>query len=169
MSAKFIALLGSLLLSSFAAAHVTLETREAQAGSSYKAVLRVPHGCDGSATTGIRVQLPEGFRAAKAMPKAGWTLSTLKKAVTPYDSHGKQISSDVVEISWQGGKLPDDQYEEFVFRGNLPAQGEMAWFKVLQSCEQGRTDWVEIPANGSKPAKPATGVKLLPAAVVHQH
>ena len=31
-------------------AHITLETQEAKVGSTYKAVLRVPHGCDGKAT-----------------------------------------------------------------------------------------------------------------------
>ena len=33
-----------------ASAHITLETHEAKIGSTYKAVLRVPHGCDGKAT-----------------------------------------------------------------------------------------------------------------------
>ena len=43
-----------------ALAHITLETQEAAAGSTYKAVLRVPHGCEGKATTAVRVQIPEG-------------------------------------------------------------------------------------------------------------
>jgi len=41
-------------------AHITLETQEAAVGSTYKAVLRVPHGCEGKATTAVRVQIPEG-------------------------------------------------------------------------------------------------------------
>ena len=39
------------LVSGPAFAHVTLETSQAIAGSTYKAVVRVPHGCDGAATT----------------------------------------------------------------------------------------------------------------------
>ncbi len=62
------------LLLSAALAHVTQETQYVVAGSGDKAVLRVPHGCDGSPTTSIRVLLPEGFRLAK--PKAGWPLAT---------------------------------------------------------------------------------------------
>src|SRR5690606_31052936 len=62
--------------SSGALAHVTLETAEAPAGSTYKAVLRVGHGCDGAATTAIRVRIPEGVIAAKPMPKPGWELAT---------------------------------------------------------------------------------------------
>jgi len=59
-------------------AHITLETQEAAVGSTYKAVLRVPHGCDGKATTAVRVQIPEGVIAVKPMPKPGWTLQTKK-------------------------------------------------------------------------------------------
>ena len=67
-----------LFASSFAIAHVTLETREAKAGTGYKAVLKVPHGCDGSATVKVRAQVPEGLIAVKPMPKAGWQLETVK-------------------------------------------------------------------------------------------
>ena len=35
-------------IASDARAHVTLEQQQAVAGSTYKAVLRVPHGCEGS-------------------------------------------------------------------------------------------------------------------------
>jgi uncharacterized protein YcnI len=154
-----------------ALAHVSLETQQAVAGSGYKAVLRVPHGCDGSPTTGVRVLLPEGFRLAKPMPKAGWQVTTVKKAVTPFDNHGTTVREDVSEIEWRGGLLPDDLYDEFIFRGTLPAQaGETAWFKVVQTCVRGETRWEEIPAGGKEPAKPATGVKLSPPAnPVHSH
>ncbi len=41
-----------LALSATAAfSHVVLETRSAPAGSAYKAVFQVGHGCQGSATT----------------------------------------------------------------------------------------------------------------------
>jgi hypothetical protein len=58
------------------AAHVTLETQEARVGEPYKAVLRVPHGCEGAATTALRVRIPDGVIAVKPMPKPGWTLAT---------------------------------------------------------------------------------------------
>ena len=56
------------LISTALFAHVTLETREARAGMSYKAVLRVPHGCDGSPTLKVRAQIPQGVIAVKPMP-----------------------------------------------------------------------------------------------------
>ena len=45
---------------------------------AYKAVFVVPHGCAGSATIKIRVQIPEGVIAAKPMPKPGWNVETIK-------------------------------------------------------------------------------------------
>ena len=68
----FVVVTGAVLAVSPAAAHVTLEHREATIGSSYKAVFVVPHGCAGSATVKVRVQIPDGVIAVKPMPKAGW-------------------------------------------------------------------------------------------------
>ena len=60
-----------------ASAHVTLETRESPVGAPYKAVLRVPHGCEGAATIALRVRVPEGMIAVKPMPKPGWKIETV--------------------------------------------------------------------------------------------
>ena len=117
---------------SAAFAHVTLETQEAKIGSTYKAVLRVPHGCDGKATKAIRVQIPEGVIAVKPMPKAGWKLETVKgKYEKSYELYGAQIGEGVKEVVWSGGDLADEFYDEFVFRGVLTdslAAGEALYF-----------------------------------------
>jgi uncharacterized protein YcnI len=65
------------LTASPAAAHVTLEKRQAPVGSYYKAVFAVPHGCAGSPTIKLRVQIPEGVIGIKPMPKRGWTVETV--------------------------------------------------------------------------------------------
>ncbi|MEC6999298.1 DUF1775 domain-containing protein [Brucella abortus] len=36
-----------------------LDQKEAKAGTFYKAALRIPHGCEGKATTKVTVDLPE--------------------------------------------------------------------------------------------------------------
>ena len=46
-------------------------------GAPYKAVLRVPHGCEGAATIALRVRIPEGMIAVKPMPKPGWKIDTV--------------------------------------------------------------------------------------------
>ena len=134
--------------------HVSLEGKTAPAGSAYKAVFQVGHGCQGSATTGIRVQIPAGFQGAQPYPKAGWTLSVQQeKLATPHDSHGKTITHDVSVVSWTAvGKdaaLQNAHFDEFTLRGKLPGTAGPLWFKVLQTCESGRNDWSEVPASGN--------------------
>jgi uncharacterized protein YcnI len=154
---------------STAFAHVGLETAQAKVGSTYKAVLQVPHGCDGKATIAIRVQIPEGAVAVKPMPKAGWTLATVKgKYAKSYDVHGAEVGEGVKEVSWSGGNLPDEFYDEFVFRvaltGGLTA-GDMLYFPIVQECDGATQRWIEIPAKGQDEDAleyPAPGLKLLP-------
>ncbi len=167
-----------VLVTSMAHAHVVLEEPAAMAGSSYRATLRVGHGCAGRATTGVRVFLPAGLRAAKPMPKPGWTLSTRRAPLDqPYESHGKTVREDVVEISWSvkdpEQALADDWYDEFVLRATLPAQAGALWFRVLQSCDSGQLDWAEIPAQGASTRglkTPAVLLEVLPhAPSAHAH
>ncbi len=153
-----------------AAAHVTLENQEARVGNAYKAVLRVPHGCEGTATIAIRVKIPEGMIGVKPMPKPGWALVTVTgKYPKAYDLFHRQLTEGVVEISWSGGKLSDEWYDEFVFQGYLAGDLDIAkpvYFPVVQECEKGAHRWIEIPASGKLPSdypEPAPSLKLLPA------
>lgn len=151
-------------------AHITLETQEAPVGSSYKAIFRVPHGCEGKATTAVRVKIPEGVIAVKPMPKPGWTLKTVKgKYAKPYELWGEKVDEGVQEVEWSGGNLPDEFYDEFVLRGQLAADlpaGEDLYFPVVQECEGGAAErWIEIPAAGQDAEAlelPAPAIKLLP-------
>lgn len=72
---KIIAACALLVGANASFAHVVLGDPAALAGTSYRAALRVGHGCDGSPVTALRVTLPDGFMGAKPMPKAGWVLS----------------------------------------------------------------------------------------------
>jgi len=154
-----------------ALAHVSLETQSAPVGSTYKAVLRVPHGCKGAATIKVRVQIPEGVIAVKPMPKPGWTLETVKgKFEKSYDYYGTPTAEGVKEVAWTGGKLLDEHYDEFVLRGYLTKDlkaDTTLYVPVVQECEGGGVErWIEIPAAGKSADDykyPAPGVKLTPA------
>jgi len=150
-------------------AHITLQVPEAAVGGGYKAVLRVPHGCKGSDTTAIALKVPEGFLSAKPQPKAGWKLDikTGNYAKT-YKLYGSDVTSGAVEISWSGGSLPDNEYDEFAVNGTLAADlkpGDTLFFPVVQICSTGEEDWIKIPVEGQdEPDTPAPGLKLLPPA-----
>ena len=162
---------------SCAYAHVVLSEPQATAGSYYKATMRVGHGCNGSATTGITVQVPDGFQGAKPQPKAGWVISTRKaKLAQPYNSHGKTVTEDVVEISWQAATpqnaLPDEFYDEFSWMSHLPDQAGPVWIKVLQTCVQGQNNWADKPASGTSTKGMKTPAALLtiePVDAGHHH
>lgn len=158
-----------------ASAHVTLETREAAVNSTYKAVLRVPHGCGGEATLKLRVRIPAGMTGVKPMPKAGWTLETVTGPLEkPYVDHGREVTEGVVEIVWTG-ELLDAHYDEFVFRGRLTDAlpvNETVYFPVVQECATAAERWIEVPAAGQSAGDlryPAPGLKILPAAGGHRH
>ncbi|HEV7259175.1 MAG TPA: DUF1775 domain-containing protein [Bosea sp. (in: a-proteobacteria)] len=165
VAAAFVALSATPAL-----AHVTLETQTAPIGSTYKAVARVPHGCKGAATIKVRVRIPEGVIAVKPMPKAGWSLETVKgKYEKAYDYYGTPTSEGVREVVWSGGKLLDEHYDEFVFRAYLTTDLQpdtMLYVPIVQECEGGAVErWIEIPAAGKVPDDykfPAPGLKLTP-------
>ena len=168
---KYLLAAGAMLAlgTNAAFAHITLETQEAAVGSTYKAVLRVPHGCDGKATIAVRVQIPEGVIAVKPMPKPGWTLKTKKgKYEKSYQLYGQAVTDGVKEVDWSAGNLPDEFYDEFVFRATLTADlpvGQKLYFPVVQECDGATDRWIEIPAAGQDEdalENPAPGIKLTP-------
>jgi uncharacterized protein YcnI len=144
----------ALLLALPAEAHVSLEKPETARGKSYKAVLKIPHGCDGSPTHTVRVDIPEGFIGAKPMPKAGWTIKTTRGPYAQsYGYYHGPISEGVKQIEWSGGELPDDFYDEFVAAGFVAKElkDEALYFKVVQICDKGELSWSEIAAAGQNP------------------
>ena len=165
------ALCGVLLLPQLAQAHAVLERREAEAGSGYRGVVQVMHGCGESPTRSVRVTIPEGAVGARPMAKPGWTVATRRApyAKTYPSPHGA-LSEGVSEITWSGGVLPADQFDEFVFTARLADDlrpGEALYFPVEQVCEAGAHRWVQVPTPGQDAralAEPAPSLRILPAA-----
>jgi uncharacterized protein YcnI len=169
LSCRLVAVAATLLAASPASAHITLKGKEAAIGSAYDAVFVVPHGCAGSATTKIRVQIPEGTIVVKPMPTAGWNAEVVTgKYAAAYDYQGSSVSEGAREVVWSGGKLPDHTREEFVISTFLTGAlkpDTMLYFPVVQECEQGVSRWIDIPADPAHAHDskwPAPGVKLLP-------
>ncbi|HXE20546.1 YcnI family copper-binding membrane protein [Castellaniella sp. UC4442_H9] len=157
-----------------AQAHITLETRQAPAGGYYKAVVRVPHGCKGSDTTAVRVQIPDGVLDVKPMPKPGWRLEVKQGGYDhPQTLNGAKVDRGVREISWSGGDLPDAYYDEFIFRAYLSSSlkaGDTLYFPTIQECKQGMTRWIEKTDSDDESSDPAPHLKLTaPSSSGHHH
>jgi copper(I)-binding protein len=148
------ATLATVALPTSVHAHAVLTEPSALAGSYYKGAVRIGHGCEGSATTGVKVYVPSGFEAFKAQPKNGWVIKMKKgKLAEPYQSQGKTVTEDLVELEWvassKEASLPDGTSDEFAFMTKLPEKAGPVWLRVLQTCEKGQNDWAEIPATGT--------------------
>lgn len=155
-------------------AHATLETDEASPGG-YKAVIRVPHGCDGKATDTVRIEIPEGFINAKPMPKPGWALDIeTGDYAQSYDYHGRPLASGTRAVIWSGGNLPDAYYDEFVVNGTLDksTEGRTLSFVTVQKCGADQVAWDETAAPGQDPHaldRPAPTLKVVAGGDAHSH
>jgi uncharacterized protein YcnI len=132
-------------------------------------VFVVPHGCAGSATVKLRVQIPEGVIATEPKPVDGWNVDTIKgKYAGEYDVKGAKVSEGIKEVAWSGGKLPDKTRQDFVIETYLTDSlkpNTTLYFPVVQECEQGVSRWIEIPPDGATHPHEgkwtAPGVKLM--------
>lgn len=152
-------------------AHIALDQPTASPGF-YKAVVKLPHGCDGKATTALTVKLPEGFIDAKPMPKPGWKIELeTGKYRESYKLHGKPVSSGLTAVNFSGGSLPDAYYDEFVIVGTLAGvePGQTLYFETVQSCGAEKVSWSDRPVDGHHAKNPAPALKIVagPAAAAH--
>lgn len=153
-----------------AAAHVTLETSTYPAGTTQKLVVRVPHGCGDSPTTGLEITMPDGLHSIRPMPKPGWRIDYDMEAVDPPAiHHGREVSERISVLRFTGGELPSHFYDEFAFRAALPAQAGTLWVPVRQMCAEGEILWHEIPADGDSHSVAAPAAPLVLAAAGEGH
>ncbi|MCF3631124.1 YcnI family protein [Thalassospiraceae bacterium LMO-SO8] len=170
------AILISGLMAAPTSAHVVLDTREAPAGSYFKGLFRIGHGCGTSPTVRVTVQIPSGILSVRPQPKAGWTIDIRKKTLPEpvTGPHGKTVTEVVSEIVWHGGSLPNEHFDEFALQMKLPdaAEGGVLAFPVIQDCEQGSRAWVEVPKPGQSRrdlTSPAPILTLTAKPHAHKH
>src|SRR5262249_20835349 len=134
------------------------------------------HGCAGSPTRSIRVEIPESVTIARPQPKPGWRLDIERAPLAqPIQSEGGPITDRVTAIMWTG-ELPADEFDQFGIMMRLPNQAGPLYFRVTQTCASGEERWTEIPAEGQawgsmhRPAPVITLAAPTPAPVhMHQH
>ena len=158
-------LAAALLAATPATAHVTLDREEAPAGSYVRLAIRVPHGCEGAATTGIRLDLPPGLGSVKPGVKPGWILALTPGEPGPTPAGEAPHGPAPRAVAWRGGPLPDAFYDEFLLMIRTPATpGATLALPIVQDCEGGATArWTERPQPGQpRPRFPAPLLRLTP-------
>lgn len=145
-------------------AHIVADPAEARPGSYFRTALRVGHGCgEGKPTTAIRVTIPDGISNASAQPKPGWEIKVeTTRLEKPVDAgHGRMTDTVVSAISWSGGSLPNEQFDEFGLVLKLPNEpGKQFWLPILQTCAGGEARWDQIPAAGQRAERPAAMIRI---------
>ena len=134
-------------------AHVTASTPNAAAGAYTLVTFGVPHGCDGSSTTQVAIQVPEELATVTPGINQGWTVEkNYEDLATPVpDGHGGEYTERVASVVYTAKEpLPDGFYDSFVFSLRLPedAAGKTLYFPTVQTCEEGETAWIQIPEEG---------------------
>lgn len=136
-----------------ASAHVTISPDTAEAGSYSVLTFSVPHGCDGSATDKVAIQMPKEINAVTPTRNSFYSVDTkTEKLDEPVkDSHGNEMTERTSEVVYKAKTpLPADQRDTFELSLKLPddAAGQTLNFPTVQTCEKGESAWVQIPAEG---------------------
>ena len=158
--------LGALAAVSVAGAHIEPSPESAAAGSFQLVAFQVPHGCDGSPTKSISIQIPAGVIYVKPQVKSGWRIS-LKKGKLPVpgrlrrEGHHRSALGDVER--WN---LPDASYDTFNLDILVPNKvGKTIYFPTVQRCARA-CRWIEIQKKGKpEPEHPAPGLKITKSTV----
>ena len=136
-----------VLLAIPAGAHVDVDPGEAAAGSTVTLTFSFRHGLDGSATTALAVQIPDGAAIAEVPAKEGWTSA---------------LSEGGTVVTWTGGSVPDGTEAAFAVVVRLPAGEGEALFPTIQTTEAGELAWISADEGEGEDAHPAPRLVLTP-------
>ncbi len=138
-----------------ASGHIVLAPGTSPADGYYAGALRIGHGCDGAATTELRVEIPAAARDAKPQPKPGWTVTI------------ERDGGRVTALRWTGA-LPADQFDSFGVMLVLdPAAVGRVYLPAVQRCGAVEKRWTQLPAAGAawtSVPMPAPMLVIAPAA-----
>lgn len=137
-----------------AAAHVESTPAGAEGATDDAGITTIvfsfDHGCDGSPTTALRVQLGEQVTEPVPVDPAGWTSS-----IGPAGTSGQVLE-------WSGGSVPDGEAGRFELRARVVGtEGDVVYFPTVQQCAEGEHAWIEVPERGAdEPENPAPSITL---------
>lgn len=138
----------ALLFASVAAAHVTLNPNEWEAGGFARFAVRVPNERDNADTIEVTVRFPQSIISASFQPKPGWQRSIeMEPLDEPVEEEGEQITEHIASVTWTGGKIAPGEFEEFGVSFQVPeTPGEDLVLPAIQTYSNGEVvRWIGAP------------------------
>ncbi len=109
-------------------AHVVVKPGQAGVATFQTFTIGVPNEKD-NPTVALRLVVPDGLNHISPNVKPGWKIEIKKE--------GEGESAKVTEISWTGGSIPEGQRDDFLFSGQVPAEGTTLTWKAYQTYQDG--------------------------------
>jgi uncharacterized protein YcnI len=141
------ALHGALVLAALAvlSAHVTISPTPVRGNATHRFAVRVPTERP-EPTVKVRLEFPAGLGAPRFLTKPGWRYELEKNA-----------EGFVTAVTWSGGEIGPDEFDEFVFLARVPAEPGTLSFRAEQTYKSGEmVAWAEAPGSG----RPAATVEV---------
>jgi uncharacterized protein YcnI len=132
-------------------AHVSVSPGEVSKDTSQRFTVRVPSERP-EATVKLRLEFPAALGNPRFLSKPGWTYELEK------DAAGKTTA-----VTWSGGEIAADEFDEFVFTARTPAEPGTLTFLAHQTYASGLVISWAGPAGGNEPAPVVRVVDAAPA------
>jgi uncharacterized protein YcnI len=166
--AALTALAASVVVATFASAHVSVSSPDAAPGGFGKITFRVPNESDTASTVSLRIQIPEeaALASLRVQPVPGWTATMTRSDLQePLENHGEQISSYVSLVEFradEGGGIRPGEFQEFSLAGGPFPERDTLMFPAVQAYSDGsEVAWIEPPVDGQdEPEHPAPVLEL---------
>ncbi|WP_349426961.1 YcnI family protein [Microbacterium sp. LWS13-1.2] len=126
-----------------ASAHVHVTPETASAGGTETLTFSFSHGCDGSPTTALAVDIPEGVGNATPVVQGGWTI-TRELGADGVPTRVVYTPDTPVEDGLKATVSMDALFTEATADTTLA-------FPVTQTCAEGETAWTQIAEDGEDP------------------
>jgi uncharacterized protein YcnI len=135
-----------------ASAHVEA-TPDTTAANSYALLtFAIPHGCNTSGTTKMTITLPAELNDAQPTVNPNWTAQKVTEHLPAPKklANGTSITKRTSQIVYTAkAPLDPELRDTLVLSVKLPdTAGKTLYFPTLQTCQQGQTDWSQIPKEG---------------------
>ncbi len=126
-----------------ASAHVHVNPGTASAGGTETLAFSFSHGCDGSPTTALAIDIPDGVGNVTPAVQGGWSI-TRELGADGVPTRVVYTAATPVEDGLKATVSMDVLFTE-------DAAGTTLAFPVTQTCAEGETAWTQIAEEGEDP------------------